>query len=129
MILKSILAISAGACLGASLRWGLGLALNAVFPPIPLGTLVANLSGGFLVGVAIGMFTAFPALAPEWRLLIVTGFLGSLTTFSTFSAEVVALLQQQRFFMALAAASLHLFGALTMTFLGMGLVTLVRGVR
>ncbi len=85
---KSILAIALGAALGALLRWLLGLKLNAFFPTMPPGTLAANLIGGYVVGLAIAFFTALPGLAPEWRLLVVTGFCGGLTTFSTFSAEV-----------------------------------------
>lgn len=87
-MLASILAISAGASAGALTRWLLGVSLNAMFPAIPPGTLLANLIGGYLVGVAMAVFAEFPGLAPEWRLLVFTGFLGGLTTFSTFSAEV-----------------------------------------
>ena len=95
-MLGSLLAISVGASLGAISRWLLGLGLNALFPLLPPGTLVANLLGGYLIGVAVAVFTAYPALSPEWRLLVITGFLGGLTTFSTFSAEVTNLLQQGR---------------------------------
>ena len=83
-----VLAISGGAALGANARWLLGLWLNALFPALPLGTLAANLLGGWLIGLALGVFAWLPALAPEWRLFLVTGFLGALTTFSTFSAEM-----------------------------------------
>ena len=93
---NSIMAISAGAALGALLRWQLGAGLNNLFPTIPPGTLAANIVGGYLVGVAVAFFAQHPSLAPEWRLLIITGFLGGLTTFSTFSAEVATLLQQGR---------------------------------
>ena len=86
---QSILVISLGAAAGALARWGLGLGLNALFPLIPLGTLTANLLGGYLVGLAVAALAQFPMLAPEWRLLIVTGFLGGLTTFSTFGLETV----------------------------------------
>jgi len=96
VMLKSILAICVGASLGALLRWWLGLALNSLFPTIPPGTLAANLVGGYLVGLAIAFFATYTAIAPEWRLLVITGFCGGLTTFSTFSAELVALLQQGR---------------------------------
>lgn len=126
-MLKSLLAISAGASLGAILRWGLGLALNATFPLIPLGTLTANLLGGFCMGLAMGAFALFPSLGSEWRLLVITGFLGSLTTFSTYSAEVVALIQKGRFLIALAAVLIHNAGALLMTFLGMGAFAMLRG--
>ena len=115
---NSILALSAGASAGAISRWLLGLALNSLFPPIPLGTLAANLIGGYCIGLGMSFFAFFPSIAPEWRLFVSTGFLGALTTFSTFSAEVVALLQQGRFAMAASAAALHLCGSLIMTFLG-----------
>ena len=85
-MLRSVLAISLGASAGAVLRWSLGASLNALFPLIPLGTWVANMLGGYLIGVAVAFFAAYSALAPEWRLLVITGFLGGLTTFSTFSA-------------------------------------------
>lgn len=127
-MLHSILAISIGASLGAILRWGLGLSLNALFPAIPPGTLVANLMGGYLIGLAVAFFANHPALAPEWRLLIMTGFLGGLTTFSTFSAEVMALLQQGRLLWAGAAITAHVAGSLIMTLLGMATITLLKKV-
>jgi CrcB protein len=110
-------AICIGACIGALARWGLGLWLNpgAV---IPWGTLAANLIGGYLVGVCVAVFQALPDLDPVWRLALVTGFLGALTTFSSFSAEVVGLLQQQRHALALGTAALHLFGSLLLTMAG-----------
>jgi CrcB protein len=123
---RSILAISVGASVGAVSRWLLGLALNALFPPIPLGTLAANLIGGYCIGLCLSFFAFFPAIAPEWRLFATTGLLGALTTFSAFSAEVVTLLQQGRFFMAAGAAALHLFGSLAMTFLGVASFALWR---
>jgi len=126
-MLKSIVAICVGACAGALLRWWLGLRLNAYFPAIPPGTFAANLVGGYIIGAAIGVFAANPALAPEWRLLVITGFCGALTTFSTFSAELVTLLQQGRVGWALAAAGLHLTGSLLMTFAGIGTVAWIRG--
>lgn len=125
-MLKSVIAISLGASAGAVLRWGLGLMLNALFPPIPAGTLAANLIGGYCIGLAISFFDFFPTLAPEWRLLCITGFLGGLTTFSTFSAEVTVLLQQQRLYMAVGAIALHLIGSLLMTFLGIATFALVK---
>lgn len=125
-MVRSLVAISTGASLGAILRWGLGLALNTVFPAIPLGTLTANLLGGYCMGVALGVFGTFPELGPEWRLLVITGFLGALTTFSTYSAEVTTLLQQERFFIAITAIGLHNLGSLGMTFLGLGSFTLFR---
>ena len=125
-MLNAILAISIGASAGAISRWLLGLALNPLFPPLPLGTLAANLIGGYCVGLLMGFFALFPSLAPEWRLFAITGFLGALTTFSTFSAELVSLLQQERFVMAAAAAGMHLFGSLAMTFLGLASFVLLR---
>jgi fluoride exporter len=123
---KAIVAVSVGSSLGALLRWWLGMRLNTTFPPIPPGTLAANLIGGYAVGVAMAFFATFTALAPEWRLLIITGFCGGLTTFSTFSAEVVTLLQQGRGFWALAAVATHLVGSLLMTLAGIGTVVWVR---
>jgi CrcB protein len=123
---KSIAAVSMGSSLGALLRWWLGARLNAHFPPIPPGTLAANLIGGYVVGVAVAFFATYTAVAPEWRLLVITGFCGGLTTFSTFSAEVVTLLQQGRGTWALAAAAAHLGGSLLMTLAGIGTVVWVR---
>ena len=124
---KPIIAISLGGSLGAVLRWWLGMTLNAHFPTIPPGTLAANLIGGYVVGVAVAFFATFPALAPEWRLFVITGFCGGLTTFSTFSAEIVALLQQGQALWALTAAATHLLGSLVMTFAGIGTVVWIRG--
>lgn len=122
----SIVAISVGASLGALLRWFFGTKLNALFPSIPPGTLTANLVGGYLVGVAVAYFSSHPSLPPEWRLLIVTGFLGGLTTFSTFSAEVVAQLMAGRMMWALSGIAVHVAGSLLMTLLGIGTVALFR---
>lgn len=124
-MLYSLLAISLGAATGACLRWFLGLALNALFPLIPLGTLTANLVGGYLIGLAAGFFAQFPTLPPEWRLLIITGFLGGLTTFSTFSAEIVTLLREWRILLAGAGIAVHVLGSLGMTLLGMGTYYLI----
>lgn len=118
-VLSSLFAIGAGAALGAVLRWLLGLGLNALYPAIPPGTLLANLIGGYLIGVAIAWFAYHPDVPVYWRLLVITGFLGGLTTFSTFSAEVVTLLQQGRLIMAMGAISVHVAGSLLMTLLGM----------
>ena len=117
-MLKPILAISLGASLGAVLRWGLGTKLNEWFPLIPPGTLAANLIGAYVVGIAIAYFAQAPELSPEWRLLVITGFCGGLTTFSTFSVEVFSLIQQGRLAWAMGAAGLHLAGSLLMTFAG-----------
>jgi fluoride exporter len=118
-MMQSILAISVGASLGALLRWLLGLGLNAAFPLVPMGTLAANLMGGYLIGLALALFASHPTLSPELRLFIITGFLGGLTTFSTFSAEVTTLLQQGRLIWAGAAITLHVMGSLAMTLLGL----------
>ncbi|MBK6959384.1 MAG: fluoride efflux transporter CrcB [Nitrosomonas sp.] len=123
---NSILAICIGASLGAVLRWLLGMSLNALFPAIPLGTLVANLIGGYLIGVALAIFANHPGFAPEWRLLVITGFLGGLTTFSTFSAEVTVLIQEGRILWATGAISAHVIGSLVMTMLGLATVSAFR---
>jgi CrcB protein len=125
-VLKSIVAISLGASLGALLRWWLGLALNGLFPTIPPGTLAANLVGGYLVGLAIAFFGTYSAIAPEWRLLVITGFCGGLTTFSTFSAEIVMLLQQGRTAWALGAAAVHLAGSVLATLAGIATLAVLR---
>lgn len=123
----AFLAVGFGAAIGAWARWGLGLWLNPVFPTLPYGTLAANLIGGYLVGFAIAWFAQHPGLPPEWRLFAITGVLGGLTTFSTFSAEIFALLSRGQFVWALTAASAHLFGSLAMTVLGVGTYRLLRG--
>ncbi len=125
MLLKSILAVSIGAALGALLRWVLSEWLNASFPAIPPGTLLSNLIGGYVVGIAIAVFAA-SSLPVEWRLFVITGFCGGLTTFSTFSAELVIQLQQGRALWAAAAAAVHLVGSVVMTFAGIGTVFLAR---
>jgi CrcB protein len=116
--MQAVLAICFGACLGALARWQLGLWLSHSGALIPWGTLAANLIGGYLVGVCVGIFQHLPELDPLWRLTLVTGFLGALTTFSSFSAEVVALLQQARYALALGTAGVHLLGSLGLTVLG-----------
>jgi fluoride exporter len=114
----AVLAVFGGAGCGALLRWWLGAWLNPLFPTIPLGTLAANLVGGLLVGAATSFFAHNGGLSPEWRLLVITGFLGGLTTFSTFSAEVVHLIGRNEYWWALGAASAHLVGSLLLTALG-----------
>jgi len=125
-MLKPLVAICVGASLGALLRWWLGTQINSLFPAVPPGTLVANLVGGYIIGIAIGFFAAYPSLSPEWRLLIVTGFCGGLTTFSTFSAELVALLEQGRFAWACGAIAAHLAGSVVTTFAGIGTIAWVK---
>jgi len=114
----SVLAICVGACVGALGRWGLSLWLNPG-ALIPWGTLAANLVGGYLVGICVAIFHALPQIDPVWRLALVTGFLGALTTFSTFSAEVVGMLMQQRYLLAMGTALLHFAGSLVLTVAGM----------
>ncbi|MDP2433980.1 MAG: fluoride efflux transporter CrcB [Pseudomonadota bacterium] len=125
--MTSFLAIGLGATLGAWLRWGLGLWLNPLFPTLPYGTLAANLLGGYLVGIAIVFFVQHPGLSPEWRLFVITGFLGGLTTFSTFSAEVFTLISRGQLAWALGTASVHLFGSLAFTALGVWTYGQIRG--
>ena len=114
----TVLAICIGASLGALARWGLGLLLTPG-GLLPWGTLAANLVGGYLIGVTIAAFQAMPQLDPVWRLLLITGFLGGLTTFSSFSAEVVEFLMAGRYGLALLTAGLHVLGSLGMTVLGL----------
>jgi fluoride exporter len=121
----AILAVFSGAGLGALLRWILGARLNPLFPALPLGTLAANLVGGLLIGIAVAWFTRHPGLPPEARLFAITGFLGGLTTFSTFSAEVVNLLSRGELLWGFGAIAAHLFGSLAMTAVGLGLVHLL----
>jgi CrcB protein len=111
-------AVGIGAVLGAWSRWGLSLALNQWVPSLPLGTLTVNLVGGFLIGAALEFFVQHATLAQEWRLFFVTGFLGSLTTFSAFSMEAVTLLQGARYGWAMTLIGTHLIGSLAMTLLG-----------
>jgi len=116
---KPVLAISLGAALGALMRWQLGIRLNGFLPGMPPGTLAANMIGGFIIGLAIAYFAQSPTLPPEWRLFIVTGFCGGLTTFSTFSAEVVTLLQEGQMAWAMGTMGVHLGGSLLSTFAGL----------
>ncbi len=119
----SVVAICLGASIGALSRWGLGLWLSPG-GVIPWGTVAANLIGGYLIGICVATFQAMPQLDPAWRLALVTGFLGALTTFSSFSAEVVGMLGQQRYAMALGTSALHLFGSLLLTMAGMRTATI-----
>jgi fluoride exporter len=121
-----VLAVSIGAAAGALLRWQLGVHLNSFFPVVPPGTLAANLIGGYIIGLTIAFLAQAPNIAPEWRLLIITGFCGGLTTFSTFSAEVVARLQDGQLAWAMAAIVIHVTGSLIMTFAGLATWQLVK---
>lgn len=114
----SWLAVGLGAAIGAWLRWGLGIMLNALHPQLPLGTILANLGGGYLIGIAVAFFSALPSIPPEWRLFVVTGFLGGLTTFSTFSSESMLLLQRGDYAWALGHSVLHLIGSVTLCIAG-----------
>ncbi len=125
-MLPAILAVGLGAALGAMVRWGLALSLNHLVPALPMGTLLANLLGGYLVGLAVGFFGQAHDVPPEWRLFVITGFLGGLTTFSTFSAEVVAALQHGRLGWAMATVATHLLGSLALTFAGLATVAALR---
>jgi fluoride exporter len=120
-----ILAVGGGAAIGAWLRWGLGVILNPLFPTLPLGTLSANLIGGLLMGFAMEVITRHAVLGPELRLLVTTGFLGGLTTFSTFSAEIVTLLLRKEYWWGTIAIASHVVGSLAMTILGILLIRAV----
>ncbi len=119
---KSLCAVALGGMLGCLMRWGLALTLNRYFPVMPPGTLAANLIGCYIIGLALAVFAANPGIPVEWRLLITTGFCGGLTTFSTFSAEVVTLLQAGRTAWAMGTIAFHLIGSLAMTFAGIATV-------
>ena len=121
----SFLAVGFGAFAGAVLRWLFGIALNPILPTLPLGTLASNLLGGLIMGIAMGVFAHYEALPIAWRLAITTGFLGGLTTFSTFSAETITLFLRQQYGWTLAIIATHLFGSLLMTLAGIGLVRLL----
>ena len=123
---NGFLLVGSGAAIGAWMRWGLGIMLNASFPSLPLGTLLANLVGAFLIGLFMGFSTLYANLAPEVRLFFVTGLLGGLTTFSTFSAEAVTLLTKGQYGWATTHILVHLLGSLAMTGLGLLTVQLLR---
>ena len=120
-----VIAVGTGAALGAWLRWRLGVLLNPVFPTIPLGTLSANLLGGYLMGLTISLLARAETLPPEVRLFAATGFLGGLTTFSTFSAEAVTLISRQDYGWVAVMISLHVAGSLMMTALGIASMNLL----
>jgi fluoride exporter len=115
---KTIVAISVGSAVGGVMRWGFSQRLNHLTPAVPMGTLLANVVAGYIVGLALAYFASAQTIAPEWRLLIITGFCGGLSTFSTFSAEVVVLLQQGRFSMASVAVLVHVVGSILATLAG-----------
>ncbi len=123
---RPMLAVAAGGIVGCLARWLLSLALNRYFPLIPPGTLAANLIGGYIIGAAFALFSMNPALPVEWRLFVMTGFCGGLTTFSTFSMEVVLLMQNGRLAWAMGTVAVHLLGSLLMTFAGVATVTWAR---
>jgi CrcB protein len=125
MNILAVVSVFTGAGLGALLRWGLGARLNPVFPPVPMGTLVANLLGGLLIGLAVAWFSRNPGVPPEIRLFLITGFLGGLTTFSTFSAEVVTTLARGEYGWGLAIAAAHLVGSLALAGVGLALADLI----
>ena len=127
MSASGVAAVGIGAALGAWLRWGLGATMNALVPALPMGTLAANLIGGYLVGVAVAIFEQYGGLAPELRLFVITGFLGGLTTYSTFSAESVSLLTTGRYGWALSHTLAHLLGSICMTVLGIASVRVLQG--
>lgn len=122
----AIAAISLGSVIGALLRYGLSLALNAMVPHIPMGTLAANWIAAYIVGAAIAFFAAMPGLSPNWRLFVITGLAGGLSTFSTFSAELLTLLRDGRLGWSAGMLALHLGGSLAMTALGMATLSLIR---
>lgn len=122
MGLVSVFAVGLGAFAGALLRWAFGIVLNPVLPALPLGTLAANLLGGFVIGAALGIFNQFQSLPPELRLFVTTGFCGGLTTMSTFSAETVTLMLRQQYGWTAAIVAAHVVGSLLMTLAGIGLM-------
>ena len=122
---SSWLAVGGGAAVGAWLRWGLGIALNPVFPTVPLGTLASNLVAGFLMGIAMELVTRNASMPPEIRLLMTTGFLGGLSTFSAFSAEIVTLLSHKEYLWGAITISAHIVGSVVLTILGIYFIRLI----
>lgn len=126
-MLQGFIAVGIGAALGAWLRWWLGNWFNAATPNLPAGTLIANLAGGYLIGVGVQYFSTRSGLPPELRLFCVTGFLGALTTFSTFSSEAVGLLSRGEYGWAFMHSAIHLFGSLIATFAGIATLKIIQG--
>jgi CrcB protein len=126
MTLLAALAVAAGAAIGALLRWMLGMGFNALWPTLPAGTLLANWTGAYAIGVLAALFSAHPGVSDTTRLLLMTGLLGGLTTFSTFSLEAVSLLQRQLWLPALSHISLHVLGSIALTLAGMASVSALR---
>jgi CrcB protein len=124
---KPIVTVCVGGSLGSLLRWWLGMTFNTLFPTMPPGTLTANFVGAYIIGVAMAVFSTYTTLAPEWRLFVMTGFCGGLTTFSTFSAEVTVLLQQGRMLWALTVVATHVMGSILLTLAGIGTFMWVKG--
>lgn len=125
-MLQSLVAIAIGATLGAWARWGLSVWLNPPDGPFPYGTLAANLIGGYVIGVAMAWFSTHSQVSPEWRLFVITGLLGGLTTFSSFSAETMSLILRQQYAWAATVIGSHVIGSLLMTALGIASVRLLR---
>jgi CrcB protein len=124
--LKNFLYIGLAAAIGAWSRWGIGILLNTMHPIFPLGTLTVNLIGGYLMGISMGAFELFSELSPDLKLIINIGFLGGLTTFSAFTAEVFQLLQKNEFVASLTLVALHVIGSLLMAYLGWLTISLIK---
>ncbi|WP_428945353.1 fluoride efflux transporter CrcB [Pantoea sp. FN060301] len=124
-MIKSVIAIMIGGAAGCVIRWLVGVRLNALFPNLPPGTLVVNLLGGFIIGGAMLFFLRHPQLDPAWKLLIMTGLCGGMTTFSTFSLEIMSLLQSGSYLWAMASVLIHVVGSVLMAFAGFWLMSLI----
>ncbi|QGU88749.1 fluoride efflux transporter CrcB [Erwinia sorbitola] len=124
-MLKPLLAVMIGGCAGCVIRWLLAVRLNSLFPNLPPGTLLVNLVGGFIIGATVAWFVRHPGIDPAWKLLITTGLCGGMTTFSTFSLEVVTLLQAGNYLWAMVSVTVHVIGSLLMTFAGFWLISLL----